>query len=128
MKGQVSVEFLILISLLLVVLTIFVFSDITMRQKLTSVRIEKEVRELCNKIAFEINSAVKAGNGYERSFYIQSNLFGVSDFSISVEPYSLFINFDTSSSVCSTVTENITGEIKKGWNLIKNIDGDIYVS
>ena len=88
-----------------------------------------EAQELCDKIAFEINAAIKAGNGYKRKFYVDETLFGASDFTVSIEEYSVFIDLDGKSVSSSIITKNITsGTIRKGWNIIENLNGGLHVS
>ena len=128
MKGQISVEFLVLISILIVMFTVFIFSEQSLRQRMFYIKSSEEMKNLCENIAFEINSAVKLGDTYKRNFYIEECILGVSDFQISIETYSVFIDWNGKSTACTIATKNITGEIEKGWNSIENINGTIYVS
>jgi len=129
MRGQVSTEFMIFLSILLVILSVFLWSNLSLQYRMMGVKSDVEAQELCDKIAFEINAAVKAGNGYKRIFYIDETLFGASDFEIIIEGYSVFIDWDDSSVSSSIVTRNVTsGNIKKGWNTIKNIESELHVS
>jgi hypothetical protein len=128
MRGQLTVEFLILVSVLIIMFTIFTFSEASLRERTSYIKSSEEIEELCEKIAFEINSAVKFGDSYKRNFYVDENIFGVSDFQISINTYSVFIDWDGRSTTCTISIKNITGEVKKGWNLIENINGIIYVS
>lgn len=127
MKGQIATEFLVLVGIVLLIFIAFYFWDLSFRQRFTSLRSDEEVRKLCEKVAFEINMAVEAGNGYKRKFYVEETLFGVSEFDISVDGYSVFIDWDGKSMSCTVVT-NITAPVEKGWNLIENINGTVYVS
>jgi hypothetical protein len=126
MNGQIAIEFMIFVSILLVITTIAVFSNISLNQGMSSIKSDEEAKKLCERIAFEINSAVRIGDSYKRNFYIESP-FGISDFNISAEAYSVFIDWDEKSVACAIATNNITGKIEKGWNLIENIGGVIYV-
>lgn len=126
MKGQIATEFLVLVGIILLIFTAFCVWDLSFRQRFTSLRSDEEVRKLCEKVAFEINAAVEAGSGYKRKFYVEKDLFGVSEFDISVDSYSVFIDWGGKSTSCA-VTTNITASIKKGWNLIENTNGVVYV-
>ncbi len=129
MKGQVSTEFMIFLSILLVIVSVFLWSNLSLQHRMIGIKTDVDAEELSEKIAFEINAAVKAGNGYRRRFYVDEKLFGASDFDISVQDYSVFIDWDGNSVSSSIITKNITsGKIKKGWNIIRNIEGEIHVS
>lgn len=126
-EAQASIEFMILVSILSMILIVVLYGDISIRQKLISLKSRQEAIDLCDRIAFEINSAIKAGDGYTRKFYVEKNLFGVSDFNISIEGYAVVIDWNGKSSICNIITSDVNGNLKKGWNLIKNVNGSIYV-
>ena len=126
-EAQASIEFMILVSILSMILIVVLYGDISIRQKLISLKSRQEAIDLCDRIAFEINSAIKAGDGYTRKFYVEKNLFGVSDFNISIEGYAVVIDWNGKPSICNIITSDVNGNLKKGWNLIKNVNGSIYV-
>jgi hypothetical protein len=129
MKSQAGVEFLILMSIMLTIVLVVVWSGLSLRQKVFWSKTVTEAQELCDYIAFEINSAVKAGDGYKRNFYVENEFFGVTDFTITVSEYSVFIDWDGKSVSSSIVTRNITGSIEKGKTYtIENKNGEIIVT
>jgi len=128
MIGQVSTEFMIFVSILVVMMTIFLWSNTSMSYQAIGIKSDTEAKKLCDRIAFEINSASRAGNGYKRNFYVDENLYGISDFTISVSEYSVFVDWDEKSVSSSIIVKNITGTIHTGWNLIENKDGIIHVT
>jgi hypothetical protein len=128
MKGQLTVEFLILVSVLVIMFTVFTFSEASLRERTSYIKSSEETEELCENIAFEINSAVKFGDSYKRNFHVEEEIFGVSDFQISISDYAVFIDWDGRSTTCTILIKNIIGDVKKGWNLIENMNGIIYVS
>jgi len=133
MKGQVGVEFMILMSVMLTIVLIFVWSGLSTRQRVFDTKTNVEAQELCDYIAFEINSAVKVGDGYKRNFYVENELFGFTDFTITVSEYSVFIDWSDKSVSSVIITENIIvvppGPIEKGNKYsIENKGGDIYVT
>lgn len=128
MKSQVSTEFMILVSVLLVIVTIFLWTNTSMGYEIIGIKSNTEAKKLSDRIAFEINSATRIGDGYKRSFYVDENLYGISNFTISVEEYFVSVEWDERSVSSSIITKNITGTIHQGWNLIENIEGVIYVS
>jgi len=128
MKGQISIEFLILISILTIIILLFLWNNLSLDYKMIGIKSNVEAKKFCDQIAFEINAAVKAGDGYERRFFVKDNFFGASDFDIYVGSYSVSIDWDEKSVSCRIITKNTTGSISKGWNNIKNINGEIVVS
>lgn len=129
MKGQSSVEFMIFISIIMMILAIFLWSNMSIQNKITGIKTKVEAQELSDKIAFEINTAVRTGDGYRRDFYVEKDFFGVSEFDISVDDYSVFIDWYKGSVVSSIIIKNITGTINKGRkNTIENKNEVIYVS
>lgn len=129
MKGQISTEFMIFMSILIFILMAFLWSNQSLQYRLIGIKLNVEAQKLCDNLAFEINAAVKAGNGYERSFLIEDSFYGTSNFSISIANYSVFIDWGDNSVVSNIIVRDINGTIEKGrWNLIKNIKGEINVT
>ena len=127
MKGQISIEFMIFLSILLIIFIVFVSSGTSIRYKLIEIKSNVEAKELSDEIAFEINTAVRIGDGYERGFYVEDSLFW-GDFNISVGNYFVFIDWSEKSVGSSIITKDIVGSIVKGWNTINNTNGIIYVN
>jgi hypothetical protein len=108
---------------------IFLWNHLSLQRRLDHVKSNVEAQELCDNLAFEINSAVKAGKGYKRSFLLEGSIHGTSDFDISIANYSIFIDWNGNSVVSNIITREINGTIEKGrWNVIKNINGAINVT
>ena len=128
MTGQVSTEFMIFMSILVVIMIIFLYSNTSMSYQAIGVKSNTEAKKLCDRIAFEINSAARIGDGYKRNFYVDENLYGISNFNISVSEYSVFIDWDEKSVSSSIIVKNITGKITTGQNLIENKEGIINVT
>lgn len=127
MKSQVSVEFIVLVSMLILIFIAFLLSSSSIKFRLIGIKSEIEAKELCDDIASEINHAVRAGNGYERRFYVKDSFYGVSNFNISIEGNSVFMDWDEKSVSSSIITNNVVGNVSKGWNKINNTNGVIYV-
>ena len=128
MKAQVSVEFMILISILLLLFILYTQNSLSLQKDMIILRSDQEAKELSDKIAFEINTAVNSGTGYERNFYVKKTFAGISNFNILVENYEVKITWSQNSVISQIVTKNTTGDVGKGWNLIENRDGAIHVS
>ena len=128
MKGQSSIEFLFFVTISILIFIFFMWNNQSLRNQFFGIKRNSEAKKLCDRIAFEINTAVRAGNGYKRKFYVDKSFYGVSDFTISVINYAVYLDWKEGSVSSSIIIKNITGEIKKGFNLIENINGTIHVS
>jgi len=129
MKGQSSVEFMVYIGILLVILSVFLWSSNSLQSRLNEVKIQNDAQQLCDKVAFEINTAVRSGNGYKRDFFMEKSFFGVSDFNITVDYYTVYLTWNNFSVISNIITKNITGTITEGRiNTIENRGGIIYVN
>jgi hypothetical protein len=126
--AQVSIEFISLISLLFILLLLVVYYNSNLHLQLTSIKILKDAQTISDQIASEINLALKAGDGYSRIFFIPPKLSGSIDYEISVKDYLVILSWKEGSTQSTILTKNITGEILKGRNFIKNANGIIYVN
>ena len=128
MKAQVSFEFMTLILILSILLLLYVQNGLSLQKENISIAVDQEAKKLSDKIAFEVNTAVKSGSGYQRRFFVESSFAGISDFTISVQNYEVVVSW-AQKFVSSQITiNNITGSVDKDWNLIENKAGIIYVS
>jgi len=129
MKGQSAFEFLVYVSIVVLIMAIFLWNSLSLQRQSMYTKIDAEAKKLCGTVAFEINSAVRLGNGYHRKFLVPDSFDGITDFTITVNEYSVFVDFMNKSDSCSIITKNITNTdtINKGFNSIENKNGDIYV-
>lgn len=128
MKAQVSVEFMILILLLSLLFILYTQNSLSLQKENIAIKIDQEAKKLSDKIAFEINTAVKSGSGYQRRFFVENTFAGISEFDISVQNYGVTVSWSQKSVSSQITTKNITGNVSKGWNLVENRAGIIYVS
>jgi hypothetical protein len=126
--AQVSVEFISLISLLFIFLLLVAYYNSGLQLQLTSAKILKDAQAISDQVASEINLALRAGNGYSRIFFIPAKLYGSIDYTISVKDYFVVLSWKGGSTQSMILTKNITGELIKGRNSIKNINGVTYVN
>lgn len=127
MKSQVSVEFLLLVSILIAFTGIIILINSNFQRSVKEEEIEKAALQTCEKISFEINNAVRFGDGYKRKFYLNEKIAGL-DYSVSLQNYTILIEFDEKRMECKTLAKEINGDMKKGWNLVQNLKGEIYIS
>jgi hypothetical protein len=130
MRGQAAIEFMIYVSILALILAIFLWSNASLQNRMIGIKTVTEAKNFCDNIAFEINNAVRTGDGYSRKFYVPDNFYGVSNFMISVGNYSVYLDWKNNSASSSIIIKNLTNTntISPGFNLIENINGGIHVN
>ena len=128
MKAQAGIEFLFFVSILVLIFAFVLWNGSSLQNQLNGIKTNVEAKKLCDGIAFEINSAVRSGDGYNRKFFVERDIFGISDFGILVGNYTVYIDWNKGSVSSSIIIINITGDVDKGYNFIENRNGVIYVS
>ena len=148
-RGQQGVELLVIFSAALAVFVIFyaVFAQ----QYGDSVRRQAQADgiSLADSIAWEINIAARAGDGYQRQVSYAGTIGGVSNYSLLVNSVSgsvdLTMNFAPGNSYQYTaplLTRNVTGESQfalpnnggftlqpeRGYMFVENRMGQVFVS
>lgn len=130
MKGQAAIEFLVYVGIVAMILAAFLWSSLSLQNQSIHTKTNAEAKKLCDNIAFEINSAVRSGDGYSREFLVPRSFDGVRDFTITIEDYSVFLDWRDKSTSSGIIVNNITNTntINKGPNFIENKDGSIHVT
>jgi len=130
MKGQSAFEFLVYVSIVVLIMAVFLWNSLSLQTQSMHTKIDVEAKNVCDSIAFEINSAVRSGDGYSRKFFVSNSFAGVTDFTIKVDGYSVFVDWGDKSVSSSIIIRNITNTnvINKGSNFIENKDGNVYVT
>jgi len=125
---QASLEFFVLVSLLIIILTGVMYFSSSYYYQFNQLQIYSEANKISESIANEINLALKAGDGYSRIFYIPEKISNAIDFEINVTSYRVYIYWNGGSTQSVIYTKNIIGSLKKGENWIRNVNGEIYVN
>ena len=125
---QASLEFFVLVSLLIVILTVAMYFNSSYYYQFNLYQVHSEAKKISDAIAMEINLALKAGDGYSRVFYIPGKILNAIDYEVNVSNYRVYVRWNFSSTQSVIHTSNVNGFLKKGENLIRNINGEIYVN
>jgi hypothetical protein len=128
MKGQVGIEFLAYVSFVLVLLSIFLYSSYSKQSQLMKIKIDNELREIADGAEFEINAAVRAGDGYQRRFNMKSYYQTLNDFNITIREGLVEVSFGNRYYYGNLLTKKIVGNLTKEWNIVRNEGGTIYVN
>ena len=128
MLAQVSIEFIAFVVFLLILVFLVVYQNYQSFAQLEEFKKYQDAQKAVDNIAFEINLALKSGRGYSRNFYVSQSLYGISNFTVEVTDYTVRLKWKDGEVAANIMTRNVTGSIKTGENLIRNVEGDIYVN
>lgn len=128
MLAQVSLEFVVLVSILFTILLLTIYYNSSYYVQLSSAKIFNDAQAMSDQVASEINMALKAGDGYTRVFYAPPKISNALDYNLEIENYRVKLGWLDLSTQSIILTKNVTGTVIKGQNLIKNLDGIIYVN
>lgn len=124
-NAQVAMEFVILVGIsfgALIVFTIFVGDNLTSVQQETDYF---KLKDLALATKSEISLAAKLEDGYQRSLYVPLTIDGL-EYNISQNGnYILFQSVDAEYQI---IVPNYQGNLEKGHNIIRKIDGAIEVN
>jgi len=124
-RGQIALEFMMLIGLVFFVFLIFLgiilynLQDLNKREELA------DLEDVALKVQNELNLATSVNNGYSRDFTLPAKVNG-RDYSISQGTE--LITFETNKYFVSKRIPVITGTVQKGTNTITKQGGVINVS
>jgi hypothetical protein len=124
-KAQVSMEFVFLIGLAFMVMVVFVSAT---RSEFSALSSEEErglVKDLGVMIQHELILSSNVEDGYTRNFEIPLTLEEIS-FNMEITNNVLVVYTDDYESVLNIPSVN--GSLQKGNNVIRKIDGAIYLN
>lgn len=128
MLAQVSLEFLILISLLAVIFSLVFYFNSHYSKEINNRKIFYAAQNIADRVAKEIDMAIKFGDGYSRVFYIEEKMLDSVEYNISYSFYRVRVEWSNGKTESKSLAKEIEGEIKKGKNVIRNIGGKVYVN
>jgi hypothetical protein len=126
-KSQSSMEFAILIGAMLFFFLSFMY---VFQENLNQKAYEKrdfEINELALNVQNELGIAAAASDGYQRNFEIPQKLFGM-NYSITLVSNSVYILTSDGKHAMSLSVQNVTGDIRRGSNSIRKVDGTVYLN
>jgi hypothetical protein len=129
MLAQASIEFVVFVSILFTILLLTIYYNSSYYIQLNSAKIFNDAQAISDQVASEINMALKAGDGYIRSFYVPTKISNSLDYSLEIENYRVKISWSNLSTQSIILTKNVNGRVIPGHqNLIKNVEGNISVT
>jgi hypothetical protein len=126
--AQVSIEFIVLVSVLILVLLTVIYYNSSFYLQINSAKNYNDAQTISDQISSEINLALQVGSGYSRSFYVPEKISNSIDYNVTVSNYATVLGWNGGYVTSTILAENISGNLIKGQNTIKNLNGTIYVN
>ena len=127
-KGEVSIEFVVLVGIILIIFT-FMISVIGIKnQDITDSMIYSDAQRIANTIAYEINIASRV-EGYYSEFEIPEKIANIENYSVEIKKdfRIVQVKWGDNSEMSNIVTENVSGNVNPGLNKIRNEGGLITI-
>lgn len=119
-KGQVSIEFIAFLGVMLLILAVASFAALNANSGIAADNEVTEARRLASTIAQEINIAVEIGDGYFHVFNLPATLNGVNYSATITSNRFVLINWKNKTYSLPVLATNFTGTINTGQNSIRN--------
>ena len=127
LKSQSAIEFIILIG---AVLFIFISLSLVFQQNLREKNAEKrnqEVFNLAKSVQQEIDLAAISSDGYQRTFTLPSRIIKA-DYNVTLIDNFVYIKTLDNRHALSLPVKNLSGQIQKGNNIIRKINGTVFLN
>jgi uncharacterized protein (UPF0333 family) len=126
-KSQASIEFIIIFMILMLALTVATYMSAERSYSITKTEIGLETLKVINDISNKVNMAFLEGHGFMINLTLPEEIFG-RDYIVGIYSNYISLEVDNTTYFKSLITENITGSLEKGPNLIENKNGVIVIS
>jgi len=126
-KSQASIEFIIYVSILLLIATVVVATWWPLRTVAFDKKVENLAGENMRLVVLHINSAQKIGDGYIGRFFLSPSLLSI-NYNITVSDFYVATSWQSRTIISTINVKDVTGEIQTGWNTVRNVGGTIFVN
>jgi len=126
-KGQSALEFAILIGAVIFLFVLFVFG---ISSNITGKAIERRniiVEDIAGSVRDEINLASVSSDGYYREFTLPGKALN-QEYDMMIDGSVLYIELPDGGYGLSIPVSNVIGQPAPGTNIIKKIDGVVYLN
>ena len=126
-KAQSAIEFIILIGALLFFLTLF---SAVIQQSISKKAIAQRnlvAQDIALTVQNEIDLAATSSDGYLRMFSIPTKIINV-DYEINVTQGIVYLRTEDGNIELALAVQETVGNVQKGENTIKKIDGVVYLN
>ncbi|MFH1134369.1 MAG: hypothetical protein V1735_07840 [Nanoarchaeota archaeon] len=126
MRSQITMEFIVLISIGLVGLMVVIIIAGNQIKEMVDGREYILTRDKALELQNELYIAAQVHDGYNRTFYLPEDLEGIK-YAVKLTQNTLILNSSRYEHVLR-IPVGITGNITKGWNTITQTGGKIDLS
>jgi len=126
-RGQVAIEFIVLVGFMLVAFTIFFLALQENLSDKFSERQDKKVKEIAVTVKNEIDLAFHSSDGYRREFSLAPDVYG-KDYNISVNESVVYVVTVDGKHAISFAVKEVTGNIQKPENVITKENGGVRLN
>ncbi len=126
-KSQSAIEFVVLVS---GVFFFIIALSAVFQQKISQKTNENrdiEILDLALAMQNELNIAARASDGYSRQFNIPQKIIGI-DYGIALVGNSIYLNTTDGKHAMLLEAQNTTGQFVKGTNIIRKVNGEIFLN
>lgn len=126
-KSQTAIEFVVLVALALFFFTgFFLAIQANMSEKIRQ-RQDLVIKDIAIAVQDEINLASQSIDGYSRKFEIPEKA-GTRDYEINITEGLVYIRTTDGRNAMALPVTDVTGDVKKGTNVIKKENGEIKLN
>jgi alpha-N-acetylglucosamine transferase len=126
-KGQVGMEFMIIAGALIFFCALFLLAVQNRQEERVYQRQIIQLKEIALTVQNEINLASESTEGYIREFEIPTTA-GSQEYEINLTQGSIYIKTTNDKHALSLPIPEVEGNINKTYNLIKKINGTVYLN
>lgn len=127
-NGQSALEFMIVVIGAMFFMFLIIFSlQLTTSDNMKEKR-DMALKEVADTISDEIDLAHSSSDGYYREFDVPRTVLSGIDYEVYSVGNLIYISATDNSSSLAVPVANYTGEIRKELNLIRKINGSVYLN
>jgi hypothetical protein len=126
-KGQVTVEFVLILMVLLLALNVAAVVSYEKTEEIGKHKVNFESRRILDDTAGKINTAWLEGDGFESTLDLPQDLMGL-DYSLEIRSNLLILYCENQTYSKYLLTQNVTGIPGPGQNSLKNLEGEVVIA
>jgi len=127
MRGQTGIEFMIIFGIFLAAIIIMVFVVWGYVLDINVSTTDMQANAFLDTVSGKLDTVFLEGDGFSFNFTMPESIFGM-NYSVDIERGFVFLNVSEKVYAKRLLTRNVTGDLKVGKNIIKNVEGIVVVS
>lgn len=126
-KGQAAIEFIIVFTILIAVLIAVTYNSHLTANDINSVAAEGALTDALDSMKFEIDTVYLGGDGFSSNITIPDEING-KNYTVNITNGFIIVNISGDIKNTQLMTNNISGTLKKGVNVVKNVGDSLVIS